>query len=151
MAICDANYCFTCIEVGAYGGSSDSNVFKNTAFNRQLESGQIDLLELKTLPNDPSGKPMPFVFIGDEAFALSEHVLRPYPRNLTMQQRVYNYRLTRARRMIECSFGILSNKWWILTRAIDLQPDRTISVVKACCVLHNLVRTKDGFQFDDTI
>ena len=50
--------------------------------------------------------------------------------------------------MIECSFGILSNDWRILTRAIDLQPDRTIAVVKACCVLHNFVRIKDGFQFD---
>ncbi|RVE51721.1 hypothetical protein evm_003693 [Chilo suppressalis] len=56
MAICDANYCFTCIEVGAYGGSSDSNVFKNTLFHRRLESGQIELPQPKILPNDINGK-----------------------------------------------------------------------------------------------
>lgn len=152
MAICDANYCFTSIEVGAFGGSPDSNFFKNTSFYRQLQLGLINLPQPNTLPNDPNGRNMPFVLIGDEAFGLSEHVLRPYPsRNLTVQQRIYNYRLTRARRMIECSFGILSNKWRILTKAIELQPDRTISVVKACCILHNFVRIKDGFQFDDTL
>ncbi|XP_063634897.1 putative nuclease HARBI1, partial [Cydia splendana] len=88
MAICDANYSFICIEVGAYGGSTDSNVFKNTSFNRQLESGQIELPQPERLPNDINGKPMPYVLIGDEAFALSENVLRPYPsRNLTVLQR----------------------------------------------------------------
>jgi hypothetical protein len=30
------------------------------------------------LPNDGNGKGMPFVIVGDEAFVLSEHVLRPY-------------------------------------------------------------------------
>jgi hypothetical protein len=40
--------------------------------------------------------------VGDEAFALS-HVLRPYPsRNLDVARRTYNYRLTRARRVVVC-------------------------------------------------
>lgn len=70
MAICDAYYFFTCIEVGAYGGSTDLNFFLNTSFNRQLESGQIHLPEPKTLPNNSNGKNMAFVLIGDEAFAI---------------------------------------------------------------------------------
>jgi len=32
MAVADANYCFISVEVGAYGSSSDSNVFKKSTF-----------------------------------------------------------------------------------------------------------------------
>ncbi|CAH1968365.1 unnamed protein product [Acanthoscelides obtectus] len=53
-----------------------------------------------------------------------------------MNQRVYNYRLTRARQMVECTFGILANKWQIF---------------KACCVLHNFVRKKDGIRVNDEL
>jgi len=59
------------------------------------------------------GECMPFVNVGDEAFVLSEHVLRPYPNSI--QQRIYIYRLTRARRMVECAFGILASKWRFFT------------------------------------
>jgi len=35
-----------------------------------------------------------YVFVGDEAFRLSQHVLRPYGgRNLTKYKRLFNYRL----------------------------------------------------------
>ncbi|GBP71353.1 hypothetical protein EVAR_57737_1 [Eumeta japonica] len=47
-------------------------------------------------------------------------------------------RLAVTLRMIECAFGILSNKWRVSTKDIDLQPNNTISVVKACCMLHNI-------------
>jgi hypothetical protein len=57
---------------------------------------------------------MPFVVVGDEAFGLSEYVLRPFPRrNLSIQKKVFNYMHTRARRMVECAFGILASKWRI--------------------------------------
>ena len=70
--------------------------------------------------HDENGKPMPFALVGDEAFALSENVLRPYPsRNLSVKQRICNYRLSRARRMVECTFGILASKWRILHRPLD--------------------------------
>ena len=82
-----------------------------------------------------------------EALALS-HVLRPYSsRNLNVARRIYNYRLTRARRMLECAFGIVCNKWRIFHCAIDVCPDFCDVIVKTCCVLHNFVHQRDGFQF----
>jgi len=91
---------------------------------------------------------MPFVIVGDEAFFLSQHVLRAYPsRNLDVARRIYNYRLTRARRMVEWAFGILCNKWRIFHRAIDVRPGFCDVIVKTCCILHNFVRQRDGCSF----
>ena len=81
---------------------------------------------------------MPFVLVDDEAFALSEHVLRPYPnKKLTFLKRIYNYRLSRGQRIVECTFGILANKWRILHRPINVKPDFCDITMKAYCVLHN--------------
>jgi len=75
-----------------------------------------------------------------EAFALS-HVLRLYPsRNLDVARRIYNYRLSRARRMVDCAFGIVRNKWRIFHRAIHVCPYFWDVIVKTCCILHNFVR-----------
>jgi len=91
------------------------------------------------------------MIVGVKAFALSEHVVTPYPnRNLSVQQRIYNYRLTRAHRMVECAFGILANKWRIFHRPLDVTPQFCDSIVKACCILHSFVPRNDGFQLEDT-
>jgi len=96
---------------------------------------------------------MSFVIVGDEAFALSQNVLRPYhSRNLDVARCIYNYRLIRARRMVECAFGILcNNKWRIFHRAIDVRPDFRDVIVKTYCTLHSFFRQRDGFQFQDTL
>jgi hypothetical protein len=97
LALVDANYCFIAVDVAAVGKSSDSTVFKKSNIGRKLESNKLGTPGSRSLRNDDSGKCMSFVIVGDEAFALSEHVLRPYPnRNLSVPQRIYNYRLTRA-------------------------------------------------------
>jgi len=72
---------------------------------------------------------------------LLSHVLRPYPRrNWDVARRIYNYRLTRARRIVECAFGIVCNKWTIFHSAIDVCPYFCDVTVKTCCILHNFVR-----------
>jgi len=87
-----------------------------------------------------------------EAFALTQHVLRPYStRNLDVARRIYNYRLTQARRMLECAFGVVCNKWRIFHCAIDVCPDFCDVIVKTCCILHKFVRQRDGFQCQDTL
>ena len=90
---------------------------------------------------------MPFVLVGDEAFALSEHVLRPYPnKKLTFLKRIYNYLLSRAPRIVECTFGILANKWRIFHRTIDVKRDFCDNIIKARCVLHSYVRKVMAFS-----
>ncbi|CAK1580953.1 unnamed protein product [Parnassius mnemosyne] len=152
MAVADANYYFISVDIGAYGSSSDSTVFKNSAFGKKLEGSQLILPSPTYLPKDENGENMPYVFVGDEAFALSEHIMRPYPRrNLSVTQRVFNYRLTLARRFVECTFGILTNKWRILHRALDVKLTTCDQIIKACCILHNYVRKHDGIRFKDKL
>ena len=69
----------------------------------KLENEELNIPKGRALPNDEIGEAMPFVVLGDEAFGLSKNVLRPFPRkNADVKKKVFNYRHTRARRMIEC-------------------------------------------------
>ncbi|XP_077327569.1 uncharacterized protein LOC143962118 [Lithobates pipiens] len=150
MAVADANYCFSYIDIGSYGSSADS-IFSHSSFGHLLRNNSLDLPENRPLPGT-NGPPLPSVFVGDEAFALSKHLLRPYSgHNLTEQRSVFNYRLTRARRVVECAFGILANKWRVLHTPIVLNMQNAVCVVKAACALHNFVRQRDGFDFEDPV
>ncbi|XP_025072912.1 uncharacterized protein LOC105422236 [Pogonomyrmex barbatus] len=50
--------------------------------------------------------------IWDEIFPLRHNLMRPYSKRnpLTETQRIFNYRHSRARRVIENAFGILSTR-----------------------------------------
>ena len=69
-------------------------------------------IEDKTLAI-PSPRPLalgetdvPFVFLGDDAFALKSYTMKPYPQqNLKTDKRIYNYRHSRGRRISENLFG----------------------------------------------
>lgn len=149
LGVVDANYCFAAIDVGAYGADSDSNVFKNSNFGKSLNNNQLNIPSERKLPND-TGIPMPFVIVGNEAFALSENILRPYPkRNLTTKQKIYNYRLNRARRIVDCTFSMLVKRWRIFDGSIDVEAGFADCIIKACCVLHNFVRNKENVQVED--
>lgn len=52
---------------------------------------------------------------------------------------------------MECAFRILSNKWRIFHRPIDVNIELTIDIVKCGCVLHNFVRARDGYNFKDSL
>lgn len=51
-------------------------------------------------------------FIGDDAFLTSKNLMKSYSgTNLGQKKRIFNYRLSRARRTIENAFGILVSHW----------------------------------------
>lgn len=150
MAICDANYCFRVIDVGSYGKESDCNIFKKSIFGKKLYNNKVNFPQPRCLPGDEQGIPQPFIVVGDEAFALHTNLLRPFPgKSLNDKRRIFNYRLSRARQNIECSFGILSNKWRVFHTTLLVEPNFAVTITKAACVLHNFVRRRDGYNSED--
>ncbi|KAL0868285.1 hypothetical protein ABMA27_007815 [Loxostege sticticalis] len=121
MAIVDADYKFICVDVGAYGKNSDG------------ESTNLPGTEITA----------PYVIIGDEAFPLTTYLMRPYPKPQLGDQRkkIFNDRLSRARKVVENAFGILSQKFRIYNRRIQLDPDNADNVIMATCILHNYIKS----------
>ncbi|CAH2001492.1 unnamed protein product [Acanthoscelides obtectus] len=71
---------------------------------------------------------VPYVILADKAFALNEYTMKPFqgePERGSIE-RVFNYRLSRGRRVVENAFGIAS------------------SVFR---VLHNFLRKNSTFQY----
>nr|XP_037272473.1 uncharacterized protein LOC119164398 [Rhipicephalus microplus] len=138
MAVVDSSSKFVLVDIGAEGRQSDGGVFKNTKFGKALTEGQLDIPSLGQLPG--TTKVAPYAFVGDEAFQLRRDFMRPFPaRLLEDERRVFNYRLSRARRCAENAFGITAARWRILLRTIQLLPKNVDYVVKAACILHNFL------------
>lgn len=90
-----------------------------------------------------SDRVLRYVFVGDEAFAMRQDLLKPYRREtLTRERKIFNYRLSRARRVVENTFGILASRFRIFHTSINLKMDSVDTVVLACCALHNFLRRK---------
>lgn len=67
--------------------------------------------------------------------------MRPFPgKSLTKERRIFNYRLSKARRMVECTFDVLVSQWRIYRRPINTSLETGENIVKATIVLHNFLR-----------
>ena len=114
LAVASADYRFVMVDIGAYGSSNDSGVLNNTALFKCLKKKKLGIPPSKQLPNDTKETHVPHVLLGDEAFPLRCDMMRPFPRNtLTNERHIFNYRLSRARKVVEMAFGILANQWRI--------------------------------------
>ncbi|XP_008180084.1 uncharacterized protein LOC103308465 [Acyrthosiphon pisum] len=80
------------------------------------------------------------------AYPLLPNLMRPFPRRqLTNEKRIYNYRLSRARRIVECAFGIMVKRFNVLENKMLVGPE------KATKITHSSYRTTQQvygfFQF----
>ena len=66
-------------------------------------------------------EPMPYVFLANDAFPLGKHCLKVYSQSgLTPIKRIFNYCLSRVRRVTENAFGILTNRFRVFTTRMCL-------------------------------
>lgn len=139
LAICNANYEFILCDFGTNGRVSDGGVIDETLFYAKLKNKTLRLPTPSKARN--TEKLLPYVFVGDEAFALRNDFLKPFNRKqLDNSKRIFNYRLSRCRRIIENVFGILTARFRIFHTAIHMKLENIEKVVMACCVLHNFLR-----------
>ncbi|KAJ4920286.1 hypothetical protein JOQ06_025989 [Pogonophryne albipinna] len=140
LALVDADYRFRVIQVGDFGRTSDGGVYVGSDLGKGMEAGTRHVPTSTSLPGAAHLGEMPFVMVGDAAFPLKPYLMRPYPgKNLTHQKRILNYRLSRARMVVENAFGILASRWRIFHRRINLHPENVNKLVVAACILHNFL------------
>lgn len=90
---------------------SDGGIFRECSLHRSIEAKSPSVPGPKSLPVRVMR--IPYVIVGDEAFPLKEYLMKPYLQRtgLDEEQRMFNYRLLRARRIVENAFGILWNRF----------------------------------------
>nr|CAI5854424.1 unnamed protein product [Callosobruchus analis] len=131
MAIVDAKYRFLLADFGTNGRISDGGVLQNTKFFEKLQNKTLKLPTSETLKN--STRCLPYVFGVD--------MLKPFRQtdSNSRERKIFNYRLSRARRIVENAFGILASRFRIYHTAINVQPENIEKIVMATCVLHNFL------------
>ncbi|CAD7093771.1 unnamed protein product [Hermetia illucens] len=141
MAVVDASYKFVMVTIGAHGSNADPSVFAASNFGKAWKQcpQQLKVPADRCLPGTQT--PQPFVLVGDEAFGLSYNLLTPYSGNyLPTSERIFNYRLSRARRLVESAFRMLAHTWRILLKSLEVQPALGKLIVLCCCILHNYIK-----------
>ena len=97
----------------ANGSTSDCVIYNQSQFKEQLENGTLGLPPPTPLPSDDT--PIPHFVIGDDAFPLREWMMKPFSiPYMPDDQRIFNYRLSRARRVVE--------RIWHLGQPLQMSP-----------------------------
>ena len=140
MAVVDSNYRFLYLDVGAEGRAGDAGVFNACTLAEAINENTLGIPPHEPLPNDNLAIDVPYFFIADDAFALKHWLIKPFQkRNMTRPERIFNYRLSRARRIVENAFGILSHRFRCLLTTLQQEPPIVKDIILACCTLHNFL------------
>lgn len=124
-------------------------IFSKCNLGRAIKHNLFDVPDAKSLPG--SSVRVPFVFLGDEAFPLLNNLLKPYPRNQSMldnEKAIFNYRLSRARRIVENAFGLLSQYFRIFYTPVHMNMCDIENLITCACILQNLIIDERGVPSD---
>ena len=114
-------------------------VWGNCSLTNLINNNDTILPTSENMPN--SELKLPYVFVADDTFPLKKYLMKPYPfKNQTAEQRIFSYRLSRARLTVENAFGILTSRFRELLTTINLEPSKVETIVLCVAVLHNYLR-----------
>lgn len=147
LALVDANCKFIGIDIGSYGREGDAGIFSKCKLGKAIRGNLFDLPSPKMLPD--SEIILPYVVLGDEAFPLLKNLMKPYPRSQSLIDRskaIFNYRLSRARRIVENAFGMLTHRFRMYCTPIHLKKETMEDAVTATCIIHNILADEKIFH-----
>lgn len=146
LAVADSDYNFLFADVGTHGRMSDGGVFNDSILYNKIYGPDSFFPDDTPLPN--RHLPVPYVFVTDGAFALSKRIMKPFPGTPAngSQDRKFNSRLSRARVVIECAFGIMTSVFGVLKTNMLLQPEKASIITLTCVVLHNFLKKSQHSQ-----
>ena len=90
LAICDTCYCFTLFDVRQYGSNKDAGKQTNSNIGQKIEAGDMNIPPLRHL-DGCSFDPFLHYLVGEEIFPLKTWLMRPYPGQLSEEERILHY------------------------------------------------------------
>ena len=140
FGVCDSSRKFTYADVGLPGVLSDSSIYERSRLRTLINRKQWPPAHCPSLQiGNVSVKPY---LIGDCAFSLEEHMMK----TMTVVQqrnrqefRLWEHHASQARKPIECSFGILKNRFMRLKDGIYFHHEDDMAyAITSCIILHNI-------------
>lgn len=142
LAVVDGNGNYVIVDVGSCGGNSDGGIFARSTFGKRLANHTLHVPQEGVLPG--TNISVSYMFVADDAFPLKDNLMKPFSqKGLTYEKEIFNYRLSRARGVVEMTFGNMSQMCRKLLEPIDADVDLATDIVKAITVLHNYVKKKE--------
>ncbi|XP_036319313.1 putative nuclease HARBI1 [Rhagoletis pomonella] len=141
LASCDHRSKFTYINIGSTGRNNDSYIFEKSSLKQFHESADIFVQNSELI----GGFNIPVLLMGDSAFRLSRHMMKPYPyvANQPAAEKLFNYRLSKCRRVIENAFGQLKARFRKIGRGLQVAPKNVNVIIQTCCILHNFLNEEN--------
>ena len=140
---------FMDVYIGWPGKVHDARVLVNSPLYSKANSGSLFQSSSRNL----EGVDVPLVILGDPAYPLLPWLVKPYVENdrTPADQKLFNYRESRARMTVEKAFGRLKGRWRCLLKRMDFSPENVATVVATCTVLHNMCEMYGDGCCDDWV
>ena len=89
IAICDAKYCFTLVDIGIYGRDNDASIFNESKMGKAFKNNLFTLPKHRQLS---TGTQVPPVLVGNDIFALKPWLMKLFSgKNLTIKEHIFKY------------------------------------------------------------
>ncbi|XP_033238722.1 protein ALP1-like isoform X2 [Drosophila pseudoobscura] len=137
FALVDYRYRFTYVNIGSAGRCNDSMIYQKSSLAKHIEASAL----LQEKAKEISGVNVPVMLIGDSAFRFSKKLMKPYPFSpvASLEQRTFNYNLSKARRVVENAFGHLKARFRIIGKGLGSHHKNNSAIIMSCCILHNIL------------
>ena len=126
QAICDDQHRFIDVNVGHTGATSDYLAYSTSDICKKIE-GDTDFI-----------KPG-YSLYGDSAYCNAQHMTVPFKNVKDGPRDAFNFYHSQVRINIECSFGMLVNKFPVLRKPFssNINISKVTAIVRCLCILHN--------------
>ena len=143
QAVVDSNYLFRDVVVGWPGSVHDARVFSNSAIFKKGNDGKLFPSDLS---KEINGEEISPVILADPAYPLLSWLMKGFyaKGDLSRKERLFNYRLSRARMTVENTFGRWRDRFIRFGKRVHMEVQNIVIVVLASCILHNICEVQNN-------
>lgn len=124
-----------------YGSTNDKGICHEDSFINRIRNSEFSQMEFELYnANDETVRYRGAYFICDGGYPEEASFQPPLTNSWDRDTVLYSEWIESVRKDVECTFGILKQRFRYLTRGIELHNIADINhVVRTCCILHNIM------------